>query len=306
MQKPMSGGTTSPSSMKGIACMVLATGAFVACDSCMKLVMADAPPLQVLFMRGVAASLWCLPLLFVLGYGKLIGESLNRWVLLRALCEVVGVICFVIALARMPIADITAIFQIAPLLVLLGVSLIWHERIGPIRMGFIALGIGGALLVAQPGAETASPYAVFGFATAAGVAVRDLVARKIPQTIPVLVASFTTLVVVMICAGAATAVFESWSPPTPRHLMLMATSGLFLMFGHMLVFLAFRFARASSVAPFYYSFTLWAVLSSIVVFGEVPNLLSLGGMVLILTSGLAIILLDGRRRRLEAVAALKA
>jgi drug/metabolite transporter (DMT)-like permease len=280
--------------------MVLATGSFVACDSCMKLVMADAPPLQVLFMRGVAGSLWCLPLLLLLGYGKLIGQSLDRWVMLRALCEVFAVICFVIALARMPIADITALFQIAPLLVLLGVSLIWHERIGLMKMSFIALGIGGALLVAQPGAEAASPYAIFGFATAAGAAVRDLVARKIPQRIPVLVASFTTLMMVMIAAGLATAGFESWSPPTSRHIVLMATSGLFLMFGHMLVFLAFRFARASSVAPFYYTFTLWAVLSSIVVFGELPNLLSLGGMALILVSGLAIILFDGRKRRVEA------
>ncbi|MGH6874407.1 MAG: DMT family transporter [Aestuariivirgaceae bacterium] len=302
----MNSGGAPSSSAKGIASMVLATGAFVACDSCMKLVMADAPPLQVLFMRGVAASLWCLPLLYLLGYGKVIGQSLDRWVLLRAVCEVFAVMCFVIALARMPIADITAIFQIAPLLVLLGVSFIWHERIGPARMGLIALGIGGALLVAQPGTAAASPYAVFGFATAAGAAARDLVARKIPQQIPVLVASFTTLVVVMLCAGVATAGVESWSPPTPRHLVLMATSGLFLMFGHMFVFLAFRFAKASSVAPFYYSFTLWAVLSSIVVFGEMPNVLSLGGMVLILISGLAMVLLDGRRRRIAAAAVLEA
>ena len=45
------------SNLRGIACMVLASGTFVANDSFMKLVLADTPPLQVLLMRGIAATL---------------------------------------------------------------------------------------------------------------------------------------------------------------------------------------------------------------------------------------------------------
>jgi len=60
------------------------------------------------------------------------------------------------------------------------------------------------------------------------------------------------------------------------------------------VFLAFRFARAAAVAPFYYTFTLWAVLSGLIVFGDVPNWLSVLGMLLILTSGLASVAMDQR------------
>jgi drug/metabolite transporter (DMT)-like permease len=290
------------SGVRGIACMVLATGSFVTCDSCMKLVMADAPPLQVLFMRGVAGCLWCLPVLIMSGYGNRILQALNRWVLLRALLEAVAVMCFVIALARMPIADITAIFLIAPLLVLIGFSLVWGERIGLWRMSLVAVGVAGALMVAQPGAAAASAYAIFGFATAIGAALRDVVARKIPEQIPALVATFTTLLIVMLAAGLATAGFEVWVPPTSRHLLLMLASGFFLMFGHMFVFLAFRLAGAATVAPFYYTFMLWAVLSGLVVFGDVPNGLAIVGMTFILMSGLALMLMDGRLRRLSAAA----
>ena len=77
----------------------------------------------------------------------------------------------------------------------------------------------------------------------------------------------------------------------------MAIAGFFLMFGHLLIFLAFRYAPARVVAPFNYAFTLWAVLSGLVVFGDVPNALAVAGMGLIMLSGLCVILLEGRTRQ---------
>jgi len=275
--------------------MITATASFVACDSCMKLVMADAQPMQVLFMRGVAASLWCLPLLFILGHRQHMRAAFNKWVLLRAALETIAVACYVIALAKMPIADILAIFQISPLLLLIGASLFWGERIGLPRYFIIGLGIAGAIMVAQPGAPTATRYAAFGFLTALASAARDLVARNIPREIPVLVATFTTLVVVMIAAAAATATVESWVQPSPRHLLLMAVSGFFLIFGHMFVFLAFRMSSAGIVAPFYYAFTVWAVLSGAIIFRSFPNMLAGAGMTLIIASGLTNLAIERRR-----------
>jgi drug/metabolite transporter (DMT)-like permease len=51
------------------------------------------------------------------------------------------------------------------------------------------------------------------------------------------------------------------------------------------------------VAPFTYSFMLWAGISGMLVFGEVPNGLAIAGMVLILLAGLAVVLLEGRTRQ---------
>lgn len=287
----------SQSSLRGIACMVLSTGVFVSVDTAMKVVMQDAGPFQVLFMRGVSASLWCTATLLPLGHAIRLGQALDRWVLLRAFFETLGVIAFTLALARMPIADITAIFQTTPLLLLLGVALVWRERIGGWRTVLIFVGLAGAMLVAQPGSSAASPYAVFGFLTALACAVRDMVARNIPHQIPALVATFTTLVMVMVVAGVLTLLFESWVSPTGLHLTLVTAVGPLLMLAHMLVFLAYRFASAATVAPFYYTFMLWAVISGLLVFGDVPNGLAIAGMSLILLSGLTVVLMDGRERR---------
>ena len=284
------------SNLRGITCMVLAGGTFVANDSFMKLVLADTPPMQVLLMRGMAATLWCLPLVFILGYGRNIHRVINPWVLLRAAFEILAVTSFILALNHMPIGDITAIFQISPLFVVIGVSLIWGEKIGPVRTVLIALGLTGALLVAQPGSTSASPYAAFGFLTAIGSALRDLAGRKVPHNIPGIVVALTTIIAVMAVAGLSTVSFETWVPPSNANILKMLAAGLFLVGGHTFVFLAFRFTKAAAVAPFYYTFTLWAMLSGLIVFGDIPNWLSILGIVLILTSGLASIALDQRTK----------
>jgi drug/metabolite transporter (DMT)-like permease len=285
------------SNLRGIGAMVLATGCFVANDSCMKMALEDAPPMQVLIMRGIAALTWCVPVVLVLGLGRDIPKAFNPWVVLRALSEAFAVLGFVVALNTMPIADVTAIGQLSPFLVLVGASLIWGEKIGVIRLLLIALGILGALLVAQPGGAAASPYAIFGFVCAVGAAGRDLVTRKVPAGTPALVVAFSTLLIVMLSAAVASLLFETQVAPTSRHIWLMAVAGLFLMGGQFFIYLAFRLAPPRVVAPFNYCFLLWAGLSGLLLFNDVPNTLAITGMALILLAGLAVILLEGRTRQ---------
>ena len=47
------------SDLGGVAAMLAGTGSFVVCDSFMKLTTEALPPFEVLFLRGVAASLAC-------------------------------------------------------------------------------------------------------------------------------------------------------------------------------------------------------------------------------------------------------
>ena len=104
----------------------------------MKLVLADTPPMQVLFMRGMAAAFWCLPLVFILGYGRDIHRVLNFWVLLRAAFEMIAVISFILALNHMPIGDITAIFQIPPCLCHRRFAVLGRKNWASLRTALIA------------------------------------------------------------------------------------------------------------------------------------------------------------------------
>lgn len=294
--------TTSTSNLRGIAFMVIATGVFSTNDVLMKLATTGLPPYQVLFIRGVMASIIMFPLIVVTGNFKHLHYVVDKWVLLRNSFEFMAVLCFIVALANMPIADLSAIGQISPMLLLLGVALIYREKIGVQRMFLITLGFAGALLVAQPGLKGFSPYMLLGFICALGTAARDIAGRKVSVNIPAPVVAYATLLLVMVGSGIVHFTFEDWVMPTPRHVMLLAGSGLFLSLGHLFIFLSYRNGATGAVAPFYYLFSVWAVLSGFFVFGTFPNTLALVGIGLIVASGVAVVLLDERRRRLMVLA----
>jgi len=281
--------------LRGIAFMVLSTGFFSCNDALMKLATIGLPPFEVLFLRGVMASLWGLPVVLLTGNGRALRHIVDKWVVIRNSFELLAVLCFVVALANMQIADVTALGQIAPMLLLLGVALLYRDRIGPGRAALIAIGFVGALLVAQPGSNGVSPFAILGLLCAVGTALRDIAGRKVSSTIPTLVVAYGTLVLVMVGAGLATVLLEHWVMPDGQHLLLLAGSGLLLSLGHYFIFLSYRTGATAAVAPFYYMFAIWAVCTGFFVFGTLPNALALAGIGFIIISGVAAVLLDARR-----------
>jgi drug/metabolite transporter (DMT)-like permease len=286
-----------PSDLGGIAAMLAATASFVVCDCFMKLATEDLPPFEVLFFRGVAASLCCGMLIVFRAEASAITGVLNGRVLLRAAAETVGTLCYIVALAQLPIADVIAITQMAPLILILGAAFLLRERIGPARVTFVLVGFAGALMVAQPSAAGISPAALFAFTTALAIAARDLFGTSVKASIPLTVVSFATILMVMAVAGVMSFAVEDWVPPTGHHLALLGASGLFVTFGQAGLLLAYRLGRTTVIAPFFYSFVIWGVLAGLFVWGVLPNPLAFAGISLITISGVAIVLLDQRRSR---------
>ena len=282
--------------------MVIATSSYVINDTMMKLATEGLPPYEVLMLRGCAGLLWGLPLMLLLGYGKQLPLVFEGRVLVRNLAEMAAILCYVVALANMPIADASALGQITPLLVLLGASILFRERIGGVRMALIGLGFIGAIMVAQPTMQGISIYAVLALANAVLCAVRDIAGRRVAAEVPGMIVAMSAIIVVLIGAGAMHLITEQWVVPQVYHLLLLGGAGLFLIFGHFFLFMAYRVGPTGVVAPFYYFFTFWAVLSGLVVFGQFPNLLAISGIALVVAAGLTIVVLDERKRRLVTVA----
>ena len=291
-----------PANIRGPLFMIVSTGSYLVNDTMMKLATAGLPPYEVLLLRGAAATLWGVPLLLMLGYARQIPLLFERKVLRRNLFELLAILCYVVALANMQIADSTALGQVTPLIVLVGSSMLFGEKIGATRMALIGLGFVGALMVAQPTMQGISVYALLALGNAAFAAVRDIAGRKVGAEVPGMIVAISAVLVVLVGSGVAHLVSESWVMPEPRHLMLIAGAGLFLIFGHFFIFMAYRIGPTSAVAPFYYCFTVWAVISGLLVFGQFPNVLAVCGILLVMASGLAIVSLDERRRRMAIVA----
>jgi len=130
-------------------------------------------------------------------------------------------------------------------------------------------------------------WALLGLAAAAASATRDLITRKIDPAVPTLAISFISIFAV--CVGAplmALAFAEQWRTPNLEYLSFLGCAGVFLSVGSTLAVSAFRKSDISVVAPFRYSLLIWGGISGFTVFGEISDLQSLCGSLLIVGSGL--------------------
>ena len=279
----------SKNGLWGVGLMSCATLMYAANDSLFKLAAHDLSPINAMFYRGVSAALLSVPLLLVMRQAPNLQSMTNPWVLLRSVLHLGSVFCFMLAIRHLPLGDLVALGQLSPALLIVGVSVIYGERIGRMRWIFVAFALLGGLLLAQPRSGGMSPYVLLGLASAILGATRDLIGRQIPLNIPVLLVVVPNIIFEIVGAGLVTTTTVSWSIPAPQSLAMLAGSGMFLMIGHSLFFLSYRVGSISQVAPFYYLYPVWSFLSGLLVFRDPLSGIGFIGMALILMSGVGIV-----------------
>lgn len=269
---------------RAIATMIAAMAIFTVNDTLMKQVASDLPTMQIIAMRGAAASATMLAVVVALGDARALPRLLDRRVTLRSVVEFTSIYFFITALARFPIADVIAIAQVAPLILVPLAAFVYGDRVTPGMAGLCILGFIGALLITQPGSAGFDPLILATFGTAFAQAARDLLQRRIDPDIPPAIIALSTCLVVALMAMVATVLQGPRWPTTPAALML-GGAGIALAFGHLFIVMAFRMAPMPVVAPFAYAATFWAVLSGWFVFGDNLDLLTLVGIGILVVSG---------------------
>lgn len=282
---------------RGALFMICSTGSYIVSDTFMKLATVGLPPYEVLTLRGISATIWGVLLLSFLGQWRIAGRITDRWVSMRNLIELASVLCYIVALANMPIANVVALTQITPLIVLIGAAFFFRERLSGMSIVLIILGFSGALMVAQPTKEGLSFFALLALGNAIFGAIRDLVGRRVPAEVPGILVAFGASILVLIGAFVMHLMLEETIVPNTGHVLLLGGSGLFLFSGHYLLFTAYRLGPTAIVAPYYYFFTFWALIVGAIVFKSWPNFIAIAGIVLVIASGVAIVILDRFRMR---------
>ncbi len=279
--------TDASANRRGIIAMCTAMACFNANDTLVKLVAGDLPAGQIIAIRGLFAAVLVYGWLVAGGHSGEIRKALSPLVAVRAGLEANVAFLFISALAFIPIADITAIFLLTPLLITALSGPILKEQVGWRRWSAVAAGFAGMLLVVKPGGAgfVAGAATLMALGSVALCAARDLVTRFIDHRVPTIVVTFTTCVAVGLF-GAAMIPFQGWVPPTTSQILLLFAASTVLVVGNHAMILAFRGVEVSLVSPFRYSVMVWAIASGILVFGEWPDWASWVGIGLIVGAGL--------------------
>ncbi|WP_434289291.1 DMT family transporter [Celeribacter sp. SCSIO 80788] len=287
-----------PDNTRGAVLMALSMAAFTTNDSFMKGVLAEVPISQALFVR----SLMSLVMLYVV-LTPIIGPvrfNLARrdWalVVLRSFAEVVAAMCFLTAVKHVPLANATAIMQTMPLSITIAGWLLFRDPLGWRRMTAIFVGFFGVLMIVQPGTEGFSAYGLWAVAAMLCVTVRDIIVRKMHESVPNSTVTFGAIVAVGIATGLLSLGVD-WAPMTMKTSAQLFGSASFVLVGYVLSVAVMRVGEMSFVSPFRYTALIWALVIGFFAFGEWPNLLALCGAGTIAATGIYTVLREARMKR---------
>lgn len=271
---------------KGILCANAAMAIFSTQEVVFKWLSADYSILQLVFMRTWFALIPILWFVWRAGGPRILLSPQYPWLIGRGLIGFCAFYTFFSAIARMPLADVSAITFASPLIVTALSVPVLRESVGIHRWGAVIVGFLGVLVVISPSGDAFQIGALFALASAFFYSVSAVIVRSLSGREASAVVVFYTSVIFLIVSGAAQPFV--WVQPTWQDVAIMATTGFFGGFAQFLLTQAYRFAPVSIVAPFDYTHLIWATTYGYLFFHDVPGASVLIGAAIVIACGIYI------------------
>ena len=259
---------------------MLATGlCFVAVNGIVRHLGTELPAAQSAFVRFAWGVVFLLPMLLPLVRAGLPPGALRLfgW---RGLVHSAAVICWFYAMARIPMAEVTAIGYMNPVLVTLGAALFFGEALAIRRILAVCVALIGALIVIRPGLREVSDGHLSQLAAAAFFAASYLFAKRLSQMAPA--GAVVGMLSLTVTLGLLPFAIWVWVPMTWVQLGWLGLVAGFATVAHYCMTRAFRAAPLAVTQPVTFLQLVWATLLGTLVFDEsVDVFVLLGGTVII-------------------------
>jgi drug/metabolite transporter (DMT)-like permease len=265
--------------------MAISMAGFTINDTFVKLATREMNVGQIMFVRGLMASLMIAAMAWHFGALRPVSFIWKPGVLARSLGEMVATVTFLAGLSHMPIGNASAILQALPLAVTLGAVLFLGEKVGWRRWTAIFAGFLGVLIIVRPGMEGFSQYSLLILACVLAAAFRDLATRRAPADVPSLFMTLVTAAMITLTGLALIVPFGGWTPMSAKSLAILFAAASFIIFGYLFIINAMRAGDIGFIAPFRYTSLIWALSLGFLVFRDVPDGATLTGAALVIGSG---------------------
>lgn len=287
--------------LRGILAMLASAAGFVTNDAIVKVVTTELPTGEIIFIRGALATALMGIVTSMMGGWRSPSVLFRPAMMLRLLAAVTATLFVVASLRHLPLSTTNGVLQASPLLVTAGAALLLGAHVGPHRWAASLLGLFGVLLIVKPGTESFVPEAWLALACLVAASVRDLTTRFIDHSVPSIFVTFASSAVIML-AGLALLPLEVWVWPSARALTLLSVAAVCLFVAYHFGVVAMRIGEIPVVAPFRYTAMVLALILGFVVWGHVPDWLSLAGMALVVAAGLYLLVHERKGLRMRAAA----
>ncbi len=252
---------------------------FVAVTVLVRSLGSDMPAVEAAFIRYLVGVGLLLPAIWRMR-GRLLGNASLGLYVYRGAIHGVAVMLWFFAMARIPLAEVTAIGFSTPVFTALGAILIFGEQVKARRVIAIAAGFVGTLIILRPGFHSIEAGSLAQLIAAFFFAGSFLLAKQMTQSessgdILVMLSIFCTLA---LMPGA----IYYWREPTLSEIGWLALVAVFATAGHYAITRAIAAAPLTVTQPLSFLQLIWAIALGYWLFDEVPDTWVIaGGLVIV-------------------------
>lgn len=269
---------------RGIALILASTVFLGTSDVTSKYLSTTLPSIEIAWIRFLVFVLIMVPAMLPGLPLYSLRTDQRRLQLWRGVAVLGSSLLFISGLRFLPIAEASATSFVAPLLVTALSILFLGEKVGLRRWIATAIGLVGVLIILRPGTSAFHVAAFFPLVSASAWACTLIMTRMMSgKEHAATTMAYSSIVGFAIISALVPLV---WVNPTWHDILFGVIVGVASTAGQWIVVLAFRYADASVLAPFSYTQLLWVSILGFFVFGEVPDVWTTTGAVIIVASGL--------------------
>ncbi len=290
---------------RGIILILLAMMVFSLQDGIMKHIFNFVSLYEVYLIRTVVSFLLLLIFLKLTKKPIVFKTQYPLLTFCRVIFFFFGFSSFYISLTVLPLGFATALFFVTPFLITILAHFFLKEEIGLRRWSAVVVGFIGVYITLNPDFSNFNYLSLLPILCAFCYSSSMIIIKKTSDKDSVYTQTFTfyfgaiifsTIFYFIIGDGqynttdhpASQFIFREWFIDLESSILFMITTGVTASVAFILLFTAYGIASPSVVSPFEYSILLWSCLIGWIYFDEIPNLNTVIGILIIVSSGIYI------------------
>lgn len=285
---------TLPPEVQGIVWMLTSCFCFSVMAIMIRHISADIHPFALVFYRNVFALLIMLPILLRLGSSAFYTGRIKThfW---RGLFGVIGMLLYMIALAKIPTTRATALSFTAPLFTTIAAMIFLKEKVGIHRWGALLMGFVGVLVILRPGFEVFDYMSLIMILATCVWAISGVLIKKLSETEhPQTMVFYLTLLSAPLSFPML--LMHPQLPSLDQVFGLLAL-GIVSNMGQYCMFQAYGKTEITVLLPFDFSRLVFVTIMGYFLFGEVLDLWTGVGAMVIIVSTVYISRREARARK---------
>jgi drug/metabolite transporter (DMT)-like permease len=269
----------------GIALGSLTMVFFSILDTCGKWLATHVPLMEVVWFRFAFASLIVLLITFPRGRLKDFWRENIQLQIVRALMMCAMTILNFAGLKYLQLAQANSILFSTPIIIAVLSTVFLKEKLSLSKWLAIAAGFIGVLIILDPFGDEFHPAMFLIIGHACIYALFNLLTRKMASTAnPECTIVYSCVLPTLFLIPFMIPVWQT--PTDPFDYLVFFLAGLFGFLGHYVLVIAYRYAKPTTISPFFYLQILYMIFLGWLIFHQIPSHHVFLGASIVVASGL--------------------